>query len=59
MYGVHANGSGCPAEARNTGSLKAGVTDGCAGIEPRSYAGAMRALLTQICFLHVMLGTSG
>lgn len=46
MYGVHANGSGCPAEARSTGSLKAGVTGGCAGIEPRSYAGVMRALLT-------------
>lgn len=46
MYGVHANESGCPAEARNTGSLKAGVTGGCAGIEPRSHAGAMRALLT-------------
>lgn len=46
MYGVHANGGGCPTEARSTGSQKAGVTGGCAGIEPRSYAGALRALLT-------------
>lgn len=46
MYGVHANESGCPAEAKSTGSLKAGVTGGCAEVEPRSYAGAMRALLT-------------
>lgn len=46
IYGVHANGSGCPAEAGNTGSLKAGVTGGCTGIEPRSYAGVMRKLLT-------------
>lgn len=46
MYGVPADGSGYPAEARNTGFPKAGVTGGCAGIEPRSCAGVLRALLT-------------